>query len=218
MKTRLVAAVAIFLACGGIASAHRLDEYLQAAMVSVEKNHVQISMRLIPGVAVSAAVIASIDSNGDGVLSAAEQRSYAEQVLGDCALLVDGDRLRPRLVSASSPRVGPMREGLGEIQLEFTADLPRGGSNRRLILENHHQNRIAAYLVNCLVPRDPAIRIVAQHRNETQSFYQLDYVQGVAPSGPAPSKGWTNVLGWMGAIGCAAVLLLGVSFYSNSRV
>ena len=49
--------------------------------------------------------------------------------------------------------------------------------NRRLIFENHHQSRIAAYLVNCLVPHDRDIRFVAQNRNQQQSFYQLDYVQ-----------------------------------------
>ncbi len=70
-----------------------------------------------------------------------------------------------------------MREGRGEIQLEFNADVPSGGPNRRLIFENHHQRRIAAYLVNCLVPRDLDIRVTAQNRNYRQSFYQLDYVQ-----------------------------------------
>lgn len=70
-----------------------------------------------------------------------------------------------------------MQGGLGEIQLEFDADLPPGGPNRTLIFENHHQSRIGAYLVNCLVPNDPAIQIRAQHRNYQQSFYQLDYAQ-----------------------------------------
>src|SRR5438552_3498156 len=140
MKTRLVAAAVILLCLGGVASAHRLDEYLQATIISVEKDHVLASMRLIPGVAVSSSVIASIDSNGYGVISEAEQLAYAERVLGDLSLTVDGKRLRPKLVSVNFPRVEQMREGLGEIQIEFTADLPRGGSNRRLILENHHQN------------------------------------------------------------------------------
>jgi len=31
--------------------------------------------------------------------------------------------------------------------------------------------------VNCLVPRDPDIRILAQNRNYSQSFYELDFVQ-----------------------------------------
>ena len=41
MKTRLVAAAAILLCLGGVASAHRLDEYLQATMILVEKDRVQ---------------------------------------------------------------------------------------------------------------------------------------------------------------------------------
>jgi hypothetical protein len=210
MKPRLVAAAAMLLSLGGVASAHRLDEYLQATIISVEKDHVQASMRLIPGVAVSSSVIASIDSNGDGVLSKAEQRAYAERVLGDLSLTVDGKSLRPALVSVDFPGIEEMKEGLGEIQIEFTADLPRGGPNRKLIFENHYQTRIAAYLVNCLVPRDHDIRIVAQNRNEQQSFYQLDYVQAGGYSDPAPPKWWTSVRGWMGRVGFASIFYLGM--------
>jgi hypothetical protein len=210
MNTKLVAAAAIVLSLGAPASAHRLDEYLQATILSVEKDQVQAFMRLIPGVAVFSLVIASIDSNGDGVISEAEQGTYAERVLRDLSLTVDGKRLRPKLVSVEFPQVEQMREGLGEIQIEFTADLPRGGPNRRLILENHHRNRIAAYLVNCLVPRDPDIRIVAQNRNEQQSFYQLDYVQAGGPSDPPPLKWSTSLRGWTGAVGFASIFRLGM--------
>ena len=69
-----------------------------------------------------------------------------------------------------------------EIQLEFEADLPRGGHDRKLTLQNHHQSRISAYQVNCLVPRDPGIRILAQNRNYSQSVYELDFVQAGARS------------------------------------
>jgi HupE / UreJ protein len=210
MKPRLIAAAAILLCLGRVASAHRLDEYLQATIISLEKDHIQVSMRLIPGVAVSSSVIKSIDSNGDGVISQAEQWAYAEQVLGDLSLTVDGKSLKPKLVSEDFPQVEQMREGLGEIHIEFTADLPLGGPDRRLILENHHQNRNAAYLVNCLVPSDRDIRIVAQHRNEQQSFYQLDYVQAGGPSDPALRKWWRNVRGSMSALGFASVFRLGM--------
>ena len=70
-----------------------------------------------------------------------------------------------------------MEEGLAEIQIELAAELPRGNSSRTLIFENHHQSRISAYLVNCLVPSDKDIQISAQNRNENQSFYQLNYTQ-----------------------------------------
>ena len=217
---RLVAAVAILLSLGGVASAHRLDEYLQATILSVEKDHVQASMRMIPGVAVSSAVIASIDSNGDGVLSEAEQRAYAERVLGDLSMRVDGDRLRLKLVSAEFPGVEPMREGLGEIHIVFTADLPRGGANRRLILENRHQIQNAAYLVNALAPSDHDISIVDQTRNERQSFYQLDYTQAdgvgtdVSSNSALLFRWLTDVRGfmrgWIGVASFASVFRLGM--------
>jgi hypothetical protein len=180
MSKTLVAVAAILLALGAPASAHRLDEYLQATIFSVDKDRVQASTRLAPGVAVSSSVISSIDTNGDGILSDSERQTYAERVLRDMMLRVDGHILKPRLASVNFPTTEEMKEGLGEIQIEFSADLPRGGSSRKLIFENHHQSRISAYLVNCLVPSDKNIQITAQNRNENQSFYELDYVQADA--------------------------------------
>ena len=87
-----------------------------------------------------------------------------------------------------------MKEGRGEIRIEFSAEVPRNGPNRKLTLENHHQSRIAAYQVNCLVPRDPDIRIVAQNRNYSQSLYELDYVQAGVHSG------WSADQVWVGAV------------------
>ena len=197
--SRLLAA-AVLLSLAAPSSAHRLDEYLQATLISVERDRVQASLRLVPGVAVSSFVIASIDSNGDGVISDAEQRAYAERVLGDLALNVDGQPLKPRLTSVRFPGIGEMQEGVGEIQIEFSAGLPRGGSHRRLIFENRHQRRIAAYLVNCLVPRDKAIQITSQNRNETQSLYQLDYVQAGGLSGSGASRGAIGLLLFAGLV------------------
>jgi hypothetical protein len=197
---RLTVAAAILLLLGASASAHRLDEYLQATIISVEKDRVQAQMRLIPGVAVSSFVLTSIDTNADGVISEAERRAYAERVLRDVSLTIDGDILRPRLISVKFPGFESMKEGLGEIQIEFSANLPRSGPNRRLIFENHHQSRIAAYLVNCLVPRDRDIRVVAQNRNEQQSFYQLDYVQAGVSSDTLPLRWWRDARGWLAMV------------------
>jgi hypothetical protein len=181
MKTTL-AAGALLLALGSRALAHQLDEYVQATTLSVEKDRVQARIRLTPGVAVWPVVVAAIDTDGDGALSEAEQRAYAERVLRDLSLTVDGTRLPLRLVSWRSGRVEDLREGLGAIELELHADVPRGGCDRRLVFENRHETRIAAYLVNCLVPTDPGIRITEQRRNYTQSVYRLDYVDAAGRS------------------------------------
>ena len=205
MKTRLAATCAILFFVGTSASAHRLDEYLQATTISVEKDRVQAQIRLTPGVTVFPAVLAIIDTDGDGVISEAEQRTYAGRVLGDLSLTIDGDRLQLRLVSSKFARLDEMKEGQGEIQLEIEADVSSGGPNRKLVFENHHQSRIAAYLVNCLISRDPAIRITAQNRNYEQSFYQLDYVQ-IDVRSQSPAAWWTS--SWA-PLGAAAVLAFG---------
>lgn len=195
MKTGLAAAAAILLLVGTPAAAHRLDEYLQATTLSVEKDRVQAQIRLTPGVAVLPIVLANIDTDADGVISEAEQRAYAERVLRDLSLTMDGDPLRLRLTSFKFAKIEEMKEGLGEIQLEVSADVPRGGTNRKLIFENQHESPIAAYLVNSLVPRDSDIRIAEQNRNYQQSFYQLNYVQADDRSDWLSFSWWSGVRG-----------------------
>jgi HupE / UreJ protein len=192
------ALILMLLSLTGVASAHRLDEYLQATLIAVEKDHVEVSMRLIPGIAVSAAVIASIDTNGDGVLSPQERWDYAQRVLSELELSNDGKKLDPKLKSADFPQIQEMRDGLGEILIEYTAALPAGGPNRKLILENHNQRQRAVYLVNALAPADPGISIVAQKRNQVQSTYELDYTQANGAAGSSPATWWTPVLFQLG--------------------
>lgn len=184
------------------ARAHRLDEYLQATTIGLEKTRVTVELRLTPGVDVLGTVLPSIDTDGDGVLSDAEQRAYADRVLRDVSFTIDGQPAPLRLVSASYPTIEEMKEGLGDIVFNCDVRLPDGGPKRRLVFENHHQSRIAAYLVNCLFPSDPDLRVTAQDRNYDQSFYQLDYTQTLArPASPPPPSSWSarRLWLWLGA-------------------
>ncbi len=193
------ALAAIFLLASA-ASAHRLDEYLEATMISLDTSRMHADIRLTPGIAVLPTVLREIDTNADGAISPAEQRAYAAKVLRDLSFAIDGTRLTPRLLSFRYPSIDQMKDGLGEIHLEVDADLPRGGPHRRLTFQNHHQFLIAAYMVNCLVPRDPHIRIDTQHRNYSQSSYDLDFTDTAAQP--------TSVLsGITGPTGTAALLL-----------
>lgn len=184
MRLSLAVAGAILLLAGTPGFAHRLDEYLQATMLWVEKDRVGGQIHLTPGVAVFPVVLASIDADADGRISDAEQQVYAERMLCDLSLTVDGDGLPLRLVSAKFATTEEMKEGRGEIQLEFRADPRPGSRNRRLVFKNHHLSGIAAYLVNVLVSRDLDIRLTEQNRNEDQSVYQLDYTQAGVASNP----------------------------------
>jgi hypothetical protein len=172
-------------------SGHRLDEYLQGTIVSVEKDRLKAEITLTPGVLVFPLVMAQIDTDADGVISAAEQRAYAARVLGDLSVAIDGQHLTPRLVSVRVPELEEMREGRGGVQIEWIADLSGGGRNRKLTIENRHQSGISVYQVNCLVSSDPGIRIGAQIRNYAQSHYELEFVR----RDPGASAGWP-VLAW----------------------
>jgi hypothetical protein len=207
-------AAAILLLLGMPARAHRLDEYLQATMISIEKDRLQASMRLTPGVAVSSFVLRSMDTNDDGVISPIEARAYAERVRRDVSFSMNGHLLNTRLISVEFPGAQEIREGLGEIQIELSADLPQSLPNRRLIFANQHQTGIAAYLVNSLLPRDRSIRIVAQTRNQQQSFYQLDYVQAGSSSNTM-FLGWRDGGRWLSM--AALLLLLRLAFLCGKR-
>ncbi len=195
MKAGILIAAILALAVTP-ALAHRLDEYLQGTIISVGKTQLQAQMTLTPGVAVFTRLMKIMDTDGDGTISGAEQSEYAARVLRDLSLTIDGHSLVPRLTSIQFPSIDEMKEGRGEIQLDFIANLPPGGRNRKLGIENHHLSGISAYQVNCLVPRDPDIRIAGQDRNYLQSVYALEYVQtDVRPDSPASL--WSGSLSWL---------------------
>jgi len=211
MRPAAVASTAILLVsalAAAPAGAHRLDEYLQDTTIDVKQDRVSLQLRLTPGVQVLPTLLPIIDTNADGVLSDAEQRAYARQVLRDLSLTSAGDPVPLRLVSSTFPRIEDMREGLGEIILDLEAPLPAGrGPDRRLTLENRHQAAISAYLVNCLSPTDPSLRVVAQHRNYEQSSYQLDYTQPAAAAAGTARASWPTLRRWLIADGVALLAL-----------
>jgi hypothetical protein len=215
--SRWVAPAVFLLSAGTPAFAHRLDEYLQATTIAVEKDRVRAQIRLVPGVAVFPVVLAGIDGDADGLISAAERHAYAERVRRDLSLTIDGARVPLRLVSSKASEVQEMKDGRGEIQLEVDANVPPGGHYRRLVFENHHENRIAAYLVNCLVPRDPDLRVTAQNRNYDQSFYQLEYVDTGDRSGPPSLGPWSAAGGWLGAAALVLFARLALAWRRRAR-
>jgi hydrogenase/urease accessory protein HupE len=100
-----------------------------------------------------------------------------------------------------------MQEGLGDILVNFEADVPDRGPNRKLIFENHHRSAISVYLMNCLLPSDPNIRVIAQDRNYDQSFYQLDYTQAGVRANPSSTSSGPSPSGWLGRTGSGSLFI-----------
>ncbi|HEX7977191.1 MAG TPA: HupE/UreJ family protein [Gemmatimonadaceae bacterium] len=177
MRRSLTVTVALLLSFATRADAHQLDEYVQASKIAVARDLVRVELRLTPGVKVLSRVLAVIDTNGDGILSPVEQRTYAERVRRDLSLAVDGRLLSLRLVTLGFPDMADMKEGLGEIRMDFEAAVPVGGVDRTLTFENQHLRDVAVYLANALVPQDSAIRIGAQRRSYEQASFTFEYSQ-----------------------------------------
>ena len=202
MKAKLLVGVALIALGAAPAQAHRLDEYLQAVTVAVGHDRMQAQIRLTPGVVVARIVLAAIDTDANGVISAVEERAYAARVLRDLSFTIDGASLPIHLVAWKYPDAAAMQEGRGEIVVDFDAPLPPGGTDRQLTMENRHQRQIAVYLVNALAPTDPAIRIAEQTRNNAQSYYRLDFAQAAAgaASETGAGTGWSGVPSWIAAV------------------
>ncbi|MFI5007369.1 MAG: hypothetical protein ACHQKZ_08010 [Solirubrobacterales bacterium] len=157
-------------------SAHRSEDYLQAARIGLEPHRVLITLDLTPGIAVAESVIAALDRDGDGAQSADEQRGYAGHVLSALTVEIDGQLLQPRVVSWSFPELSAFRRGEGTIRLEIQATLPgMSAGSHRLFFRNAHMAGHSAYLANALVPESARLAVTAQRRDGDQSELTIEY-------------------------------------------
>jgi hypothetical protein len=179
--------------------AHRLDEYLQATLVDIEPGAIRLEMNLTPGVEVDGKVLARIDSDHDGVISANEAAAYAEAVQRDLVVRLDQRNLALKLTASHFPEPEELRAGSGIIQLEFSVPsirLPAGA--HRLTIRNRHLQSLSVYLLNASQPRTGALQITGQQRNETQSEGQIAFSLQPPP----------NSFAAIGVLGSIAALLI----------
>ena len=166
------------------AEAHRLDEYLQAARLSLIPDRVVLELDLTPGVAIAPEIIGLIDRDADQVISPQEAREYGQQALSEITLTLDGRRLSVILDRIEIPPAVDLRAGLGTIALRADAAVERLPAGRRdLRFRNDHHPGSAVYLINALHPENPAIEVAAQHRDPTQREGRIEYE--VSPSSRA---------------------------------
>jgi hypothetical protein len=172
-------ALALGVAFGASLSAHRRDEYLQAARIAVEPDHVAIELSLTPGAAVADALLATIDGDHDGSLSTIEQAAYARRVVGEMSLVLDGRALPLKLSSSAFPDLDAARRGEAAVRLEIragVADLRPGA--HQLAFTNAHLPEHSAYLANALVPESDRVAVTAQRRTVDQHAVTIDFALG----------------------------------------
>jgi hypothetical protein len=156
--------------------AHNLDEYLQAARLSLVRDRVALELDLTPGVAVAPGIIAIIDRDADAAISSEEARAYGQTVMSEIRLSLDGHAVDVSLDRVEVPSAPDLRAGLGTIAIRASGSLTRlGGGRHSLQFRNDHRPGGAAYLINALAPDDPAIRVIGQARDPIQREGRIEY-------------------------------------------
>ena len=171
---------------GSWTSAHRLDEYLQAARLGIDPDRVELSLDLTAGIAVAEVVLSEIDRDKNGMISAAEARAYADRVLSAIALDVDGIPLRIELVESTFPAFDTVRSGAGTTRIQAVAKMPRLDDGlHHLRYRNAYRSDIGVYLANALVPASDRVTVSAQRRDIDQRNLVIDYRLSGQPAAPA---------------------------------
>ena len=172
----VVLALTITLVAGPDVSAHRSEDYLQAARVDLHPDSVLITLDLTPGIDVAESFMAAVDHDRDGSLATEEQIRYARQVVRALEIEIDGRPLPPRVISWSFPDPSAFRQGEGTIRLKVQATFPRvSAGSHQFLFRNAHLAGHSAYLANALVPDSARVTVTTQRRNTDQSKLTIEY-------------------------------------------
>lgn len=99
MKNIALATVLAVLPLLGFAHPHTSVD--QQAALTVGHNGLSVQITILPSHAEGPAIFAALDGDGDGALSEVEMRAFAEDLLSDTALSVDGDTRALALVEVT---------------------------------------------------------------------------------------------------------------------
>ena len=210
---RMGVSALLALSLVGCAAAHRLDEYLQATLIGVTRDGVDVEIHLTPGVAMLPVLMAVIDQDRDGRISPGEEQAYVSRVAREVELRVDGLPAPLSLIESSFPPPEAMREGLGTIRIKLRT--ARGGHELRF--ENRHLPQVSVYLVNCLAASSDGLVVGRQQRDEAQRSIAFEYSFGAGVA-PGPQAAWI-ALGpfWPAAIGMLLVARMAVLICKAKR-
>jgi hypothetical protein len=172
MRCVTIAALALIWAAS--VEAHQLDEYLQASRLDVSRDRIVVELTLTPGTLIALPLLTSIGGDRRHTISSEDLIRYAQQVLSDLRLSIDGRTYHLTAARVVASMWDELADGTGSIRLEAVTDGARITGGRHLIAyENSHAPVPSAYLVNALKPA-PDVRITAQRRDRLQHRLELD--------------------------------------------
>lgn len=192
------------IVAGASLSAHRTDEYLQAARLAIDPDRVQIELDLTPGIAVAGDVLAGLDTDRDGSISPAEARTYLGRVLSGITLELDGAPLAVQVTGSTFPAVDAVRGGEGTIRIGLSAATSRLDAGvHHLRYGNAHRRDIGVYLANALVPASDRVAITDQQRDVDQHDLRVEYRLSPETTRLSDLSLWLSIAGALVAVTAA---------------
>jgi hypothetical protein len=157
-----------------VAFAHPVDECLQAAYLQLGPDSLELELDLTPGERVAPQLLGLIDQNRDGLMAQSEVQGYADRVLEDLHLSVDGIAQTLKLEPVVPPSTQTFLAGGGTIKLNARASLTGVAGEHRLEFRNNHAAVNSGYLANVFV-QSGEVKILEQKRDATQQDFRVRY-------------------------------------------
>jgi nickel/cobalt exporter len=142
----LAAAATIALLSGSRAtSAHPLDQLTQHLFVQLQPTEVRLTVAVGGGMLANELVLAQLDSNGDGAITAAEKSAWLDRWARSLNVSLDGTTLPFNSANAqlSVPPTEDFHLGVSPLLITFAAPLPVNGPAARHLIAVRND-----YLVN----------------------------------------------------------------------
>lgn len=133
---RLRACAGLLLVLPAPALAHPHAWVDQQAIVSLDRGAIVIDYRVVPSAKDGAHMFGHLDTDHDGVIGERELHAYAAALLRSTRLIVDGQGIPLRVLSASVPARSAMAGGAGLMTVRATAPLRLAPTHRHVVTLN----------------------------------------------------------------------------------
>ena len=178
LSRTLNALLVVLLLTWGLAAsirAHQLDEYLGITHIGIQPDKIQLFLSLTPGANIATRILAGIDRDGNGNLSAVEQRDYADRLMGQMTLAVDDLLPSLQVAHVAFPARADLLAGQGVIQFTIEAKIPRQAAGHHSLFVANNSNELTVFLANALRPEGRAVIIGRQERDHYQRHVRIEY-------------------------------------------
>ncbi len=193
------------------ADAHPLDVYLQASYITVQSTGVGIEVDISPGTEVAADLVARLDTDHDGKFSDEEGRAFADVVVADLAVSVDGTSLPITIANVGLPTYKATAAGYGTVKIVATAPGPVSTGTHTVAYENRSRASKSVFQANAFLQDGLRARVGTQERDADQSTltFPVTIEGGADGSATSPAEGEGSGTLHLVAAGAAAVALAG---------